>query len=400
MRIAFVVDDMSQKRNGTTMSALRYAQVLRSRGHEVRLVGYGARGEDSFWVDRCHYPVVDWFASKQGFIFGEPDEAVFARAFDGVDIVHLYLPFKLEQHALAFARSRSIPVSAAFHLQPENMTYNANLYWMPGVAWGIYTYFRRRLFDRVRHVHCPSQLIADDLTGRYGYRAQMHVISNGVNAAFGPAPSARPFDDGLFHIATVGRLAREKDQKTLLNAVMLSRHADKIMVHIAGAGPLEPQLRKLGNRLPVPPRISFCSTDELVELLRACDLYVHCSVVDSEAISCIEAFGCGLVPVISNSPLSATHQFALDARSLYQARDARELAQRIDYWFEHPVERARMAARCAQEGRRYRIDACVDAFLAMEEAAVADDRDAYGAARAARPADDPADPRLDGAGGA
>ena len=105
-------------------------------------------------------------------------------------------------------------------------------------------------------------------------------------------------------------------------------------------------------------------------------------MVDSEAISCIEAFSCGLVPVISSSPLSATHQFALDARSLYEARDERELARRIDYWFEHPVERSRMATRYAQEGRRYRIDACVDAFLAMEEAAVADDRNGYAAALA------------------
>ncbi len=368
---------MSQKRNGTTMSALRYAQALRERGHEVRLLGYGAQGADSYWVDRCHYPVVDWFAGKQGFIFGEPDEAVFARAFDGVDIVHLFLPFKLERRALEFARGRRIPVSAAFHLQPENMTYNANLYWVPGFAWAIYAYFRRGLFDRVRHVHCPSKLVADDLTMRYGYRAQMHVISNGVNEQFTPGAPARPFDDGLFHIVTVGRLAREKDQKTLLKAVALSRHADRIMVHIAGAGPLEARLRQLGDRLPVPPHISFCTTDELVELLRACDLYVHCSVVDSEAISCIEAFSCGLVPVISNSTLSATHQFALDARSLYTARDARELARRIDYWFEHPVERARMAARYAQEGRRYRLEACVDAFLAMEEAAIADDRAAY-----------------------
>lgn len=377
MRIAFVVDDMSQKRNGTTMSALRYARALRDRGHEVRLVGYGAAGEDCYPVDRFHYPIVDWFADRQGFIFGRPDESVFARAFDGVDIVHLFLPFALERAALLHARRRRIPVSAAFHLQPENITYNANMFWAPPVARAIYEYFRRGMYDRVGHVHCPSALIADDLVNRYGYKARMHVISNGVAPSFSPAPPARPFDDGLFHIVTVGRLAREKSQATLLKAVARSRHADRIAVHIAGAGPLEKALRRRGARLPHPPQIAFHTNDELVDLLRACDLYAHCSVVDSEAISCIEAFSCGLVPVIARSSLSATRQFALDERSTFEARDAQDLARCIDYWIEHSDELREMGQRYARAGERYRLEACTNAFIAMEEAAIEDDRALY-----------------------
>ena len=38
-----------------------------------------------------------------------------------------------------------------------------------------------------------------------------------------------------------------------------------------------------------------------------------------EAIACIEAFSCGLVPVIAGSEQSATPQFALDERSLFNA---------------------------------------------------------------------------------
>lgn len=372
MRIAFVFDDMSQETNGTTMTAVRYADALRRMGHEVRMVAYGAHGPDAYPVGRFHYPVVDAFAGPQGFIFGRPDESVFERAFAGVDVVHLFLPFSLERAALAFARSRRIPVSAAYHLQPENVTFGANLAWLAPLAPAVYACFRRGLYDKVRHVHCPSEFMARRLA-RFGYRSELHPISNGVSGDFTPAPPKHPFDDGLFHVLTVGRLAREKCQRTLIEAVALSRHAADIQVHIAGAGPLRGCLERAGAVLPHAPQIAFHDRASLVELIRACDLYVHCSVVDSEAISCIEAFSCGCVPVISRSPLSATSQFALDERSLYPVRDARALARRLDWWIEHPAERDAASRAYAQAGRAYKVEACVGRFLEMERAAIADD---------------------------
>ena len=49
--------------------------------------------------------------------------------------------------------------------------------------------------------------------------------------------------------------------------------------------------------------------------------YTHLDVYKRQAMSCMEAFACGLVPVIADSPRSATPQFALDERSLFPAGD-------------------------------------------------------------------------------
>lgn len=384
MKLVFVMDDLSHQKNGTTMTAMRYAEGLRNLGHEVRMVGYGACGVDAFPVPKHSYPIVDHFTGPQDFVFAEPDDATIAQALDGVDIAHLFLPFKLERAVMAAARARQIPVSAAFHLQPENMTYNAHLGHVPVAADAIYRYFRDTFYDKVRHVHCPSLLVANDLETHHGYHAQMHAISNGVGAQFAPGAPQHPFGDGLFHITTVGRLSPEKSQKTLLEAVALSRHADRIQVHIAGRGPLENELYAWGERLPRPPQIAFFEGQDLVELLRASDLYVHASVVDSEAISCIEAFSCGLVPVISIAPLSATHQFALDDRSLFPAQDARALANRIDYWIDHPQERIEASRAYLAEAQRYTLDTRVRQFVAMEEQAIADDQADYAMLSSAR----------------
>ena len=78
------------------------------------------------------------------------------------------------------------------------------------------------------------------------------------------------------------------------------------------------------------------------------DLYVHAADAEIEAISCIEAFSSGIVPVIANSPKSATPQFALDERSLFQAGSSDDLAAKIDYWLSEPAERARMEAEYSE----------------------------------------------------
>ncbi|MEY8562646.1 hypothetical protein AALA21_06265 [Eggerthellaceae bacterium 3-80] len=54
MRIAFVMDDMSVHSNGTSSTALRYADALREQGHEVICVAFGADGSESFDVPEHH----------------------------------------------------------------------------------------------------------------------------------------------------------------------------------------------------------------------------------------------------------------------------------------------------------------------------------------------------------
>lgn len=85
------------------------------------------------------------------------------------------------------------------------------------------------------------------------------------------------------------------------------------------------------------------------------DLYVHAADVEIEAIACLEAVASGLVPVIADSPLSATPQFALDHRSLFEAGNVDDLAERIDWWYEHATARHQMARIYAESANQYRL---------------------------------------------
>lgn len=384
MTIVFVIDALGNEGNGTSNSAIQFAQGLRGLGHEVRLVGIGA-GE--YAAQETRIPVVSPVADRQQMHFAKPDAALFRRAFSGASVVHLYLPFPFEMAARRVARSLRIPVSCAFHLQPENVLYSAGpLRYAPGAADGMYALFRAKMYRWVRHVHVPTAMTARLVRG-HGYRNDLHVISNGYEPVFVPEPgcaSARMWRPGgrPFRVLASGRLAGEKDHVTLIHALGMCRHRDDVELTIAGGGPLERSLHRECERwLAHPAHIGFHAHDDMPRLLRSADLFVHPSIADLEGVSVMEALACGLVPVIADSGLSAARDFALDGRSLYPVRDASALARRIDWWIDHPQERARMSGEYARSvAESHSLAMSVKAFEAMERQAIADDAAWYAGA--------------------
>ena len=100
------------------------------------------------------------------------------------------------------------------------------------------------------------------------------------------------------------------------------------------------------------------------------DLYIHSADAEIEAISCIEAFACGIVPIIANSTKSATPQFALDERSLFEAGNSDDLAKKIDYWIENEIERKQMEIKYAEHAEDYRIEKSMKKIEGMFEDAI------------------------------
>ena len=300
----------------------------------------------------------------------------FAKHSKGADVVHVYLPFAYGRAAVRTAHEMGIPATAGFHLQPENVLYSAGpLRYVPGASAFLYWLFNRMLYRHIRHIHTPSHMIAAQLRA-HGYRQRLHVISNGYAPRFTPkqqrepgSPSPRPF-----RIVASGRLASEKDHATLIRAVALSRHAKDIELLICGTGPLQRELRHMATEL-LPGRwsIGFHDNAQMPALLRSCDLLVHPSIVDIESLSVLEGMASGLVPVIAKSAQSAAGQFALNDHSLFDARDPVMLAQRIDWWIEHPDELSHWGAVYAEHTHEeYSIESCVRKFVAMEREAITD----------------------------
>jgi glycosyltransferase involved in cell wall biosynthesis len=377
MKILFVIDTFYTSNNGTSISAQRYCSELRKRGHEVRVMcGDKPHTKEEAQItsgDFCtgvfHFPIFQPLCEKNGFLYANWTPSIVEQACNWADIVHVFTPFFLCNAAIRYCNKIGKPVTAAFHIQPENITSNLGVAWFEPFNKMIYRIFARTTYNRVRHVHTPSQLIAN-IMRKNGYTADIHVISNGINDDFIEAGKDRSFvaenpTDRLIKIMMIGRLSREKRQDLIINAMQYSKYANRIQLVFAGKGPRYQFLRQLGDKLMIKPQFLYLNRQQLIDELMTTDLYIHASDMESEAISCIEAFATGLVPVIANSPKSATPQFALDGRSLFKAGNPKDLARTIDYWLDRPQERAMMANKYRTSARKYSLSNSVAIFESM-----------------------------------
>lgn len=365
MKILFAIDAFFSHSNGTSISAQRYAEMLRHFGHEVRIITNADKQTDPniyalTEVKTIFKPMLD----ANGYQFAKPDDKVIMEALEWCDVAHVYTPFMLGCRVKKLALQMHKPLTAAFHVQAENISSSFHLGKVEWVNRALYRLHDRTMFEDVRFVHCPSQLMADELR-HYGFKNEMRVISNGISEDFRYFRPAQPNDEARYVITMVGRLSPEKRQDLLIKAVLKSKYKNLIQLHFAGTGTVEKYYRRLGKRLPHEPVFGYYNRAQLLDVLHHTHLYVHASDMESEAIGCIEAFATGLVPVIANSRLSATKQFALCEKSLFKEGDAADLAARIDWWIEHPEERQKMEIKYAQSAENYRLSTCVHKFEKM-----------------------------------
>lgn len=360
MKILLIVDQFDNGNNGTTMTSQRLYEGLKELGHEVRVVSTGGSRKDKYVVKEYYLiPIVHYIVTKQGMTFAKPDEDILRAAIGWADLVHFILPFQLASRGLAIAKELGVVHTAAFHLQPENITYTLGMGTSSGVNKKLYQFFYTHFYQEFTHIHCPSEFIAGELR-KNGYEAKLHVISNGVDPDFVYEKKEKPAElQGKFTIVMVGRYSNEKRQEVLLEAVRLSCFSDRIQVILAGQGLNHHKYERLGKKLANPAILKFYSHEGLLDVLAWSDLYVHAADAEIEAISCLEAIARGLVPVIADSDKSATPQFALDERSLFEAGNSRDLAEKIDYWVEQEEERRRMEKVYSEHAAKYNLKSCV-----------------------------------------
>ena len=350
LHIAYVADMVTAHAGGGGIVAGRQFVDLLREEHRVTVIGTEPYGDDSITLPAFDFPIPAMKATH--FVMAQPLRSVLARAFADVDVVHLQFPFWLSRVALQEAQRARRPAVAAFHVQPENALSNVGIHarWLNEL---IYRDLIGHLYNRASGVICPTQFAERKLRER-GLHAPTFVISNGVPPDMVPTEAHRdPAYDGFFLVVMVGRLAAEKRQEVLIEAVRASRYADRIKLVIAGAGSREKALRKLARGLPNEVEFGFVPRDRLRHLLASADLFVHCSEVELEGISVLEAMSMGLPALVAEGPETAASEIALGPAFRFPAGDVAALANKLDGFVEHPdlLANARPFCRAAAARR-------------------------------------------------
>lgn len=374
MKVLIVCNNAFTRGNGLHTALLSLLKHLKEAGVRVRLLSVENENpcgpQPDYPLKHYRIPVFEYLIASNGFRFGEIEENTLVSAVVWADLLHIMEAFPLESRIIDIAERYGKPCVATYHIFPHNVIAGAVHGGMDNPLNEILEwYWKKSVFNRCSHIHCPTETVKRHLS-ESGYTASLEVFSNGIDIPEIPIKASVP-DKGVIDILCIGRLAFEKSQETLLQAMRYSQHSDRIQLHFAGKGPMENRYRRRAERLirngivRYEPDFGFYDRAGLDELIRRSYLYIHCAWAEVEGLSCLEAIRGGLVPLIADSPMSATSQFALDERSLFPAGDPQALAMKIDWWIEHPQERDKMGQIYADSARRYDSAFSTDSMLRM-----------------------------------
>jgi len=368
MNIAIVIDSYNDA-NGGTIATKRLVEELRRRGHKVNIIT--AIHEDPsdpgfYQVPGFVLPGTEASLENMKFLFGRNDRKVFERAMKDVDVVQVQFPFLMAIGAVKAAKRLGKPVVGAFHVQPQNImaAMGKTSKRLEKFIWATFKYF---LFKRIDVITTPS-VFAANLLQSQGVKAKAFPISNGIPPEYYKDHCVRPewFGDRLV-LLNIGRHAYEKRQLLLIEAVKRSKYKNHIQLILAGRGERTGEMKASSVGLPVEPFMQYISPEDKFTYLNTADLFVHGSIVELESLSCLEAIGCGLPCLVSDSKYSAASMFALDERFIFTSDNPDSLAAKLDYWYENReyLRSEKIKKQVLEMAEKYRFEKAVNEYEAF-----------------------------------
>ncbi len=352
-KIAIVLDFWDHSFNGTAVSTQRFIQQLEQNGFEFVIFATGAEAPNKVTFKPLAVPVIKWILEKMRTPLALPDDNTIRSALKDCDLVHVQIPFFLGARVIKIANEMHIPVVCSFHVQPENILKNLKMKPKFLIDW-LYGVFIKHFYAKANVVICPSPF-AQAMLKKQGLSTRTQVLSNGVPDTFlFPPKAARYLPKKHYHILSVGRLAFEKHQDLIIQAVAASTFADQLTLTIVGAGPAEKFVKKQAKKyLPQNSRVESVSNEELIELYQTCDLFIHAGEIELEGMSVMEAMASSLPVIISDSKDSAAKDFAVNPFSLFHFPSKDDLVTKINYWLSNPKARAEVAELNFQTAKAY-----------------------------------------------
>ena len=385
MKILIVINNLYLEGNGLNMAVRRTVKALRETGHEVRVMSCPSKGANLDYP-KPDYPTKEqyWFVFQpiidaNGFCYAQIDRKLIREALEWADVAHIEEFFPVNHAVMNMAVKMGKPVTATYHLHPENITYNLNItHWhLPNKI--FLKYWTRVFMNKLTYIQCPTESVQDRLY-RYHVKAKTEVISNGLIPDKCIRPEEQPEDylnpERPLKLIYIGRFSNDKDHMTLLEAMRYTKYNQRIQLQFAGSGPKKKKFQRYCDRLmkegvlKYKPTFGYYDRDGLRHLAAEADLAVHCAPIEVEGLSIMEAMQQGVVPVIAVGRRTGTSQFALDRRSKFPQKNPEALAKRIDYWFDHPEERWQMGKRYAESMQKYDINESARQLVDMFQKAI------------------------------
>ncbi len=374
LNIAMICDPIGNNKSGVVVSTVRFAKLLKDRGHNVIFIGANSKGFKSY--DYFEKIKTYRFRSlpipkSNGWHLAIPTIKELKNIFknENIDVVHIIIPMSGSVVAIKVAKILGIKIVAHSHSQPENLFMNMpkiiqpvlNNLWNKYLAW---------TYSKAESLIYPSKM-AKELLEKLGKKDQnSYVVSNGININEFSLKDIGDFNERYsipkdkIKLLFVGRLFPEKSIDTLIESIpYFIKNYPETHIMIVGAGYLRQKLEKLSKRLGVENKITFLglvSEEDKIHAYNASDIFVLPSMAELEGMVVLEAMACGKPIVISDSKMSASRFFVDNNGFLFKAKDEKDLAEKISRLLEDKILREKMGEKSLSMSKDYDIEHSVD----------------------------------------
>ncbi len=305
LKIAIFSDSALPILNGVSVSIDALISGLRSRGHSVHLFTAAHRGhrDDDPNVIRFYATETPW---TKGYPLALPPFYPMIGRFrrQHFDVIHTHTPFTIGFVGLRWGQSHDIPVVSTYHT-----LYDKYAHYIPFVP---KRYLRYKLakhtnfyYNQVDQVITPSAA-AKKWLDRHSVKQPVTIIPTGAVSALtvdrAEARSQLGIGPNQKVLLYVGRIAREKNMSTLIEAVALAFREDPNLIFmLVGDGPSRVECMSLAQELGIGDRVKFVGfrpRNEVDLFYAAADLFVFASMTETQGLVIAEAMTHGLPAIV------------------------------------------------------------------------------------------------------
>ncbi len=370
IRVAMICDPIGNNKSGVVVSTIRFAKLLKEKGHEVIFIG--ARSKEN--KNNDYYEGIKYYRFRSiplpksggwGLAFPTTNELINIFKKEKINIVHIILPMTGSIMAIKAARALNIKIVAHSHSQPENLFMNMPKITQPALSniWNLYLAWTYSKAESLIYPTEMARLLLDKLSNK---NQSSHIISNGINTK-----EFKPINIGNFNerfnipqdkikLLFVGRLFPEKSIDTLIKSIpfIIEKYSD-IHLMIVGGGHLGQKLEKLVDDLKLNKFVTFLgliSEEDKILAYNASDIFILPSLAELEGMVVLEAMSCGKPIIISDAKMSASRFFVDENGFLFEAKNPKDLSEKILILLEDNILREKMGRRSLEKSKDYDID--------------------------------------------
>jgi glycosyltransferase involved in cell wall biosynthesis len=198
-----------------------------------------------------------------------------------------------------------------------------------------------------------TEVFSDELSSKLGplfRKEKVFVVNNGIDVdRYSPGDSPR--EGSPITIAMQSRFNDTRDHATLVRAfanLLARRPDDRLKLVLAGDGATRERVRELVNQLSLTSFVEMpgmLGERDLIECLRATDIYVHSSLGETMSTAIMQAMSTGL-PVIGTDVSGINNMVEPNVTgALFPVGDVDRLTELLGTWLDSPESYQAMGAR-------------------------------------------------------